>query len=129
MSFLNYNKTKKLLGTNYDYFLYFVNESDDVQNVEGFCGTGTGIAVSYDLNAAYYYQGPGEEEFMKSFMEDNFEADVYFAQSNGATHLVNDEDALFANVGNYDFIVIEHPAWSASNFGDFVSDADRPIPV
>jgi len=125
---LDYNDTKKMLGTVYDYFLYFVNESDDVKNVEGYCGTGVGdVNITYDLDAAYYYDGPGEEEFLKNFMEETFGADIYFAQNKGATNGVNDEDAFFLNIGNYDFVVVEHPVWSNSHFGDFVDAVDDPI--
>ncbi len=121
---INYNKTKKLLGTPYDYSLFFVNESNDVQNVEGFCGTGNSeVNITYDLSAAYYYEGPGQENVMKGFMETNFNADVYYDKNKGAEDN-EDQEALRDNINNYDFIVIEHPTWSNADFSAFVDIAD-----
>jgi hypothetical protein len=121
---IDYNTSKKLLGTRYDYFMFFLNDSNDVQNVEGFCATGSGfVNVSLDITAAYYYQGPGGEEFLKQFMIDEFQATVYYAKSNGAG-LTEDQDAFFGDISTYDFVVVEHPAWSNSDFNDFVGAAD-----
>lgn len=123
---LKYNATKKLLGTTYDYILFFVNESNDVQNVEGFCGTGGGLGtITYDLSAAYYYEGDtaGGEEVLKTFMVDTFGATIY-CESNpkcSTTLFFND---FIADIDNYDFIVVEHPTWSVSDFGDFETATD-----
>jgi len=130
---LNYNDTKKLLGTIYDYFLFFVNESDDVQNVEGFCGTGLGLVnISYEISAAYYNECPNPlsldpppcEIFMKSFMEEEFTADYFYDKNKGATVGINDQSALRDRINDYDFIVVEHPTWSSSDFSAFVAVAD-----
>jgi len=120
---INYNKTKKLLGTIYDYFLYFVNESGDVQNVEGYCGTGIGeVNISYDLSAAYYYQNRDEEQFLKSFMEDTFSATVYCDGGPKCDFLSFSQ--FTTDINNYDFIVVEHPTWSTAEFNSFESVAD-----
>ena len=37
---LNYSSTKKKFGTAYDYFIFFVNNSEDVLNISGICGVG-----------------------------------------------------------------------------------------
>ena len=122
---ISYNKSKKLLGTPYDYFLYFINESGDVQNIEGFCGTGNpAVNITYDLNAAYYYEGPGEEEFFKNFMKETFKADVYFNKNRGASP-TEDFDSFISNINSYDFVVVEHPVWSGSEFNQFETAA-RP---
>lgn len=123
---IKYNKTKKLLGTIYDYFLFFVNESNDVQNVEGFCGTGSGtVNVTYDLSAAYYYEGDtaGGEDFLKSFMEETFGATVYCQSDSKCSSSLFFSDFI-TDINNYDFIVVEHPTWSTSNFNSFKSAAD-----
>jgi len=130
---INYNKTKKLLGTTYDYFLYFVNESGDVKNVEGYCGTGTGeVSITFDIRAAYYNECPNPdndnpppcEEFLKDLLMGDFTADYFYDKNKGATVGVNDQSALRDNIGNYDFVVLEHPTWSTSDFNDFVSKVD-----
>ena len=124
---INYNKSKRLLGIISDYFLFFTNESGDVQNVEGFCGTGGhGVNASYDIKEAYYYEGDtaGGEDYLKSFMENTFHATVY-CQSDPkcSTSLFFDE--FIVDMDNYDFIVVEHPTWSDGDFDDF-KDAANP---
>ncbi|MCH8003183.1 MAG: hypothetical protein IH934_01000 [Nanoarchaeota archaeon] len=120
---LNYNKSKKLLGISNDYFLFFVNESGDVQNVEGYCGTGIGeVNITYDISAAYYYQNRDEEQFLKSFMEDEFQAIVY-CDGGPKCDFLSFTDFL-SDINNYDFIVVEHPLWSNSDFNDFEDAAD-----
>jgi len=120
---INYNTSKKLLGTTYDYLLFFVNESGDVQNIEGFCATGSGtVNISYELSAAYYYQNRDEEQFLKSFMEDDFQATVYCDGGPKCDFLPFSD--FISDINNYDFIVVEHPTWSTSNFDSFESVAD-----
>lgn len=124
---LPYDETKKLFGTVYDYVLFFVNESGDVQNIEGFCGTGMReVNFTYDLRSAYYYAGSCGfpcEEYLKNFMEEIFQADVYYDKNNGATVGVNDQSALMNNINNYDFVAIEHPTWPDADFNNFVAAA------
>jgi len=123
---INYNKSKKLLGTIYDYFLFFVNESGDVQNIEGYCGTGNADALAnYDINAAYYYEGDtaGGESFLKSFMEDEFDAVVYCESDPKCSTSLFFSDFL-SDINGYDFIVVEHPTWSNSDFNSFEGVAD-----
>jgi hypothetical protein len=120
---LDYNTTKRLFGSVYDYFLYFVNESGDAQNVEGFCGSGNAaVNVTYDISAAYFYEEPGEEEFLKSFMENEFGADVYCKKSQDCPGASLDE--FISNVNDYDFVVVEHPVFSSSDFNDFEDVVD-----
>ncbi len=112
---IGYNRSKKLFGTTYDYILYFLNESGDIQNVEGFCGTGNPLVnISYNITAAYYYKGPGNDDFLKNFMESQFNADVYYDSSEGAG-ASEDLDALINNINNYGVIVLEAPEWSVGN--------------
>ena len=121
---IDYNKTKKLLGTIYDYFLFFVNESGDVQNVEGYCGTGLGtVNVSLDINAAYYYENDDGEQFLKSYMvEEEFDAIPYCDGGPKCSDLSFTD--FIAEINNYDFVVVEHPAWSTSDFNSFESVAN-----
>ncbi|MCH8216365.1 MAG: hypothetical protein IH892_06290 [Planctomycetes bacterium] len=126
---INYNKSKKLFGTTYDYILFFVNESEDVQNVEGFCATGHGLVnVPFDISAAYYYQNKDEEQFLKSFMEDTFSATIYCDGGPKCDFLPFSQ--FITDINNYDFIVVEHPAWATSSFNSFedaVHDPDNPV--
>jgi hypothetical protein len=120
---IDYNTTKKLFGTIYDYFLYFTNESGDVQNIEGFCGTGKGeVNITFDIRSAYFYEKPGEEEFLKSFMENEFSADVYCKKDQDCPGASLDD--FISAVNNYDFIVVEHPVFSSSEFNDFENAVD-----
>ncbi|MFH0867869.1 MAG: hypothetical protein V1831_01020 [Candidatus Woesearchaeota archaeon] len=111
---INYNRTKKLLGTTYDYLLFFVNESNDVQNIEGFCGTGSGLVnITYDVSAAYYYK---DETYLKQFMIDNFDAGVYCENSDDCP--LGNMDTLIANINNYGVIVMEAPEFPTSKYND-----------
>jgi len=106
---INYNESKKLLGTVYDYVLFFVNESEDVQNIEGFCGTGNPeVNITYDIISAYYHK---DEVKLKQFMIDTFDADVYNPSG-------PDIDDLIDNINNYGFIVIESPELNTATFND-----------
>ena len=120
---INYNKSKKLLGTSYDYFLFFVNGSGDPQNIEGYCATGNAaVNVTFDINTAYYYENRDSEQFLKSYMEDKFAATVYCDGSPKCDFLSFSE--FISDINNYNFIVVEHPTWSTSNFNSFETIAD-----
>lgn len=109
---INYNKSLKLFGTVYDYFtFFFVNESGDVQNVEGFCGVGhPAVNVTYDINAAYYHK---DETKLRDFMIDNFQADIY--KDSPADVELNE---LLNNIDNnkYGLVVIESPEFNTNQF-------------
>ena len=117
---INYTKSKRLLGIISDYFLFFANESGDVQNVEGFCGTGIGeVNISYEVSAAYYYQGPDDvDQFLRDFMVNKFGAEVYCdTGKNGCTD--PNIDALISNINDYGIIVLEGSEFSGGDYGDF----------
>ncbi len=111
---MNYNKSKKLLGTMYDYFIFFLNESGNLTNVEGFCGAGyPEIDVKYDIKAAYYYKDNNNDQFLKSFMENEFNSDVYCKDDDDCPGATLDD--LRNNINNYGFVVLEAPEWSVGN--------------
>src|SRR3989338_5367630 len=103
---LNYATGKKKFATSYDYFVYFVNSNGDVLNINGVCGSGYPlINLTYNIKSAYYYQDP-DDSFMLNFMSTTFKADIY----------ENDIDGLVANLGEYNFLVMEHPLLSGGEF-------------
>lgn len=110
---LPYNKTKKLFGTVYDYFIFFTDENANITPVEGICGVGhLGVNATYNIKSAYYYDNSGDS-FLKDFMVNSLNADVYSAESG-----YDDFDALAGNINNYGFVVIEHPMLPTSVFND-----------
>ena len=110
---LPYNKTKKLFGTVYDYFIFFTDENANITPVEGVCGVGhLGVNSTYNIKSAYYYDNSGDS-FLKEFMIDKLDADVYSEESG-----YEDFDALVGNINNYGFVVIEHPLLPTSVFND-----------
>jgi len=56
---------------------------------------------------------------MKSFMEDTFSATVY-CDGGPKCDFLSFADFL-SDINNYDFIVVEHPTWSTSDFNTFES--------
>jgi len=125
---INYNKSKKLLGTIYDYFLFFVNESDDLQNIEGICGNGNSeVEIEYDIKAAYFYKDAGGDQFLKNFMVNKFNADVY-TKDGDEPDAIGDLCDLTNVISNYGVVVLEAPEMSAGapcgKFGAFKSAAD-----
>ena len=106
---INYTESKKLLGTGYDYYLFFVNESGDIQNVEGFCGVGyPGIIAIYDMKSAYYYKGAGKDQFLKDYMIDKFDADIYTEDGDEAD-AIGDFCDLTNRIYSYGLVVLEAP--------------------
>jgi len=126
---ISYNKTKRLLGTTHDFFLFFENESQYVQNVEGYCGIGSKLVnITYDLKSAYLNECPDPddpncEQFLKSFMQTELKADYYCSNQNDCPPGMYIDD-LINNLNNYDFVVLEHPALSQAKWNNFKASAD-----
>ena len=105
---LNYTSSRKKFATSYDYFVYFEGSNGNVLNVNGVCGSGYPlINTTYNIKSAYYYQDPADS-FMLSFMNQTFMADIYD----------NDITGLSSNLSKYDFLVMEHPLLSSSEFNN-----------
>ncbi len=127
---IGYNRSKRLIGIISDYFVFFTNESGEVQNIEGFCGIGGyGVNTSYDIKAAYYYEGDtagGEsgEDYLKSFMEDTFHATIYCEKASKCSTPLYFDDFI-EDIDDYEFIVVEHPYWSTNDFNTFKGVAEN----
>lgn len=110
---LNYNFSKRRFGTIYDFFVYFVNEKDEVLNVNSVCGVGFPLTnLTYNIKSAYYYSDD-DDDFLLGFMNDSFKADIYFGDNPSNN---NDIDALKSNISKYQLLVMEHPLLSTSNY-------------
>lgn len=105
---LNYASGKRKFATSYNYFVYFVNSNGDVLNINGVCGSGYPlINLTYNMKSAYYYQDPSDS-FMLDFMSQVFKADIY----------KDDIASLSSNLSKYDFLVMEHPLLTSSEFNN-----------
>src|SRR3989338_5950944 len=92
-----YNRTKSLLGTPYDYLLFFLNQSNGQVNINGVCRAGMPLSGPvYDAKVAYHYGS--SDDFLKDFLVDKFNADVYFGD--------NGFDAMIGSIADYDFVVM-----------------------
>ncbi len=110
---MDYAATKKKFGTVYDYFVFFTDGQGNALNLNGICGAGYPLAnISYNIKSAYYYQDPSDS-FLKDFMNQSFNADIYFDDNPGNA---NDIDSLISNISKYGFIVFEHPLLTTSNY-------------
>jgi len=106
---LNYTKTKNMFATYYDYFVYFVNDKDEVLNIDGICGAGYPlITTTYNVKSAYYYSSESDA-FLKDFMSQTFAADIFF----------NDIETFASNLSSYNFIVMEHPLLTTSEYNQY----------
>ena len=119
---LNYSITKKDFATIFDYFVYFVNDKNEVLNVYSVCGVGNSqIATSYNIRSAYYYKKT-TDQFLKDFMNQTFKADIYFNDNN------NDIYGLYgfiSNLSKYKFIVMEHPLMTGGDFNNYKSNLEN----
>ena len=109
---LPYTHSKKILGTVYDYLIFFEDTNGTILNIGGFCGKGSSeINISFDVRSAYYSK---EEEAFKDFMIEKFNADIYSYYDP-----VNDFDALISNLNNYGLVAIEDPEISPSDWDNY----------
>ena len=107
---INYSITKNRFGTIYDYFVFFVNDKGEVLNINGICGVGNqNVNVTYNVKSAYYYSDQ-DDSFLKDFMNETFNADIYFDDQ--MTELVN-------NLDKYDLVVLEHPLFTPSQLNTY----------
>lgn len=116
---LPYNRTRNLLGTVYDYFIFFTAENGTPVNAEGICGIGNPeVNSTYDVKAAYYYSDEADA-FIKDFMENEMHADIYKRGLAGS-----DLPDLVNNLNNYEFVAMEHPDMSGSDHGNYQDDLE-----
>jgi hypothetical protein len=95
---INYNKTKRLLGTTHDFFTYFENKDGQIITFGGDYGIGSDQAyVNSSLRMAYYSHQNGDSE-MKDFMTE-IGADIYWKKEEG--------EVLMNNIDDYDLILLE----------------------
>jgi len=119
---LNYSITKKYFGTIYDYFVYFVDKKGEVLNINSVCGAGYPlINTSYNIKSAYYYQDT-DDSFLKDFMKDTFNADIYFDDN---PLNFDDIDGLISNLSKYSLVVLEHPDLEPSDLNEFYRELNN----
>ena len=112
---LNYSRTKTNFGTIYDYFVFFVNDRGEVLNINGICGVGEPlINVSYNIKSAYYYSDD-DDSFLKDFMSQTFDADIY----------KDSMDELVSNLSKYNLLVMEHPLLSTSVYNNYKDELEN----
>lgn len=113
---LNYSFTKSIFPTIFDYIVFFTDSNGNVLNINGVCGIGSpSINLTYKVRTAYYYQDPADS-FLKNFMNQTFNADIYFDDQS------NDINGLYGfvkNLSKYGFIVMEHPFMQPPDFNDY----------
>lgn len=113
---LNYSISKNKFATIYNYFVYFVDDKGEVLNINGVCGAGYPlINTTYNIKSAYYYSKE-DDSFLKDFMKDTFNADIYFEDNPDGE---NDLESLISNLSEYDFLVMEHPLLTGDDYNDY----------
>ena len=116
---LSYNKTKKLFGTIYDYLIFFTDDNDTIINVNGICGIGhPSVNVTYKIRSAYYYSDE-DDKFLKDFMENQLNADIYEKGESGI-----DLPDLINNIKSYGLVVMEHPNLEGVDYNNYRDDLE-----
>lgn len=112
---MNYSIARRKFATPYDFFVYFVNEKNEVLNINTVCGVGYPlINTTYNIKSAYYYSDT-DDDFMLGFMRDTFKSDIYFGDNPSDN---NDIDSLKSNISKYQFLMMEHPLLPTSVYND-----------
>jgi len=124
---LDYDRTRALFGTVYDYFTFFENEDGTVLNLEGFCGIGDPeVNATFDVKSAYYYKDEGDS-FLKDFMINYMDADIY----NGDGGYLGDFEVLSNRLNspnfNYGFVVIEHPQFPVGALNQYEANIENYV--
>lgn len=113
---LNYTKSKRLLSTPYDYFVFFTDDKNNILNIKSVCGVGFPIInLTYNIKSAYYYQDDVTDFKLRDFMKNTFNADIYFEDQNNDIYGL---DGLMSNLSKYGLIVFEHPLMSGGDYND-----------
>lgn len=125
---LNYTESRKLLGTTFEYFLFFVDKDGIPKNVEGVCGVGSELINSSYSEKTAYYQSVGGSTRLRSFMENVMMSDMYLEGG------LNDLSVLVPIIDTYSLVVFEHPQFSAADIAahqtaleQFVSQGGKAV--
>lgn len=119
---MGYNRTRQIFATPYNYFVFFVNEKGEVLNVNSVCGIGHPlVSTAYDTKSAYYYDNENDK-FLKDFMNETFNADIYFGDNNDNA---DDLDGLISNLSKYGFLVLEHPKLDKGDFNKYKDELNN----
>ena len=118
---INYLKAKKLLGTVYDFFIYFEDENGNIVNLGSECGYGSpSISVSMNFNNATYYNGEDNE----------LEEEINEIESEFGITIPKDWDNIndfMDNINDYEVAVIETPKFNPvqiTTIESYVSDGN-----
>jgi len=112
----DYKTSKRRFATPYDYVVFFVNEKGEVLNINSVCAIGYPfVNVSYSIKAAYYYQDPADS-FLKEFMNETLNADIYFKSQ---TDDIYGLYGLASNLSKYQLVVMEHPLMSGGDYNSY----------
>jgi hypothetical protein len=115
---VNYQKSKSLLGTRYEFFVFFEDSHANVLSINGLCGVGhNSVEISYNISSAYYYSDISNS-FMMEHMQSVLNSDVFYGDD--ASDL-NDIDGLISNISKYDIVMLEHPDIPAAKIPGFKS--------
>lgn len=111
----NYEETKNLFNTNYDYFFFLKDESEVISFNPGACGIGNEEAIEVDISEfdVAYYIGK-EKEMLDLTIGALFNLEIYCEDheyyddgTQACDKDVNGKTQLLANVDDYDLIILE----------------------
>ncbi|MBI3034843.1 hypothetical protein HYY71_00835 [Candidatus Woesearchaeota archaeon] len=118
----NYTMSKAKFGTQYDYVVFFTNDKGEVLNINSVCAVGYPLVnASYNIKAAYYYQDPSDS-FLKDFMNNTLNADIYFKNENNDIYKL---EGLMSNISKYSLIVFEHPLLSGGDYNEYYRELNN----
>jgi hypothetical protein len=112
---LPYKKAKKILGTIYDFAIFFEDDKGNLVNLGTECSYSNGsvsINKSYKL-AGYFDKGDNEMQGKVTELEQKLGVSIYNGWSN-----IND---MLNNISAYDFVLIEKPELSLAQVSQLES--------
>ena len=119
---IDYNRSKKIFATVYDYFVFFTNSKGEVLNINGVCGIGHPLVeTAYNIRSAYYYSSESDK-LLKSLMNETFNADIYFGDNPSD---LNDIDSLISNLSKYTVLMMEYPNFTSSVYVNYKDEIEN----
>ncbi len=116
---VSYNRSKQLLGTKHDFFVFFEDKDGNIIKIQGYNGIGHpffGKYIDRQISTMSYYFQEEADMFIATIMREEFDSNIYYKDGSEVGGLVPDGDIdnFLDNLSNFDFVIIEDPHFKRS---------------